>query len=183
MVEMRNTFRGKLKRNSLGSTLVEFAVVFTVLFTLIFGVIDFARAVYSYHYVANAAREATRWASIRGNASCTTNPRTFPSEVCPAGNTEVTNFVKTKLDASGIYVNAAATPTDAGYLGVTPTWDSKKGDGSNCINASSPSADKSKDVGCTIKVLVQYNFGFSLPFLPSATNIVVKSTSKFTISQ
>ena len=35
-----------------GSTLVEFALVLIVLMVMMFGIIDFARALYTYHFVA-----------------------------------------------------------------------------------------------------------------------------------
>src|ERR1700685_2577273 len=80
-------------RNSRGSTIVEFALVITVLFSMVFGIIDFGRAVYAYHYVSNAAREASRFASVRGSQSCKV-PRTFPTDVdCPTQATDVSNFV------------------------------------------------------------------------------------------
>ena len=46
-----------------GSSLVEFALIFLVIMTMILGIIDFCRAAYSYHFVSEAAREATRWAA------------------------------------------------------------------------------------------------------------------------
>lgn len=50
-----------------GSVLVESAITVAVLFVILFGIIDFGRALYTYHFVANAAREATRWASVNGS--------------------------------------------------------------------------------------------------------------------
>ena len=46
-----------------GSTLVEFAFVFMLLVTMVLGIMDFSRALYAYHFVAGAARQATRWAA------------------------------------------------------------------------------------------------------------------------
>ena len=60
----KDVFGEKLER---GSALVEFGLIAIVLFTLIFGIVDFGRALFAYHYVANTAREATRMASVRGN--------------------------------------------------------------------------------------------------------------------
>ena len=53
-----------------GSSLVEFALIFLVLMTMMLGIIDFCRAAYAYHFVSNAAREATRYAAVRGS-TCT----------------------------------------------------------------------------------------------------------------
>jgi Flp pilus assembly protein TadG len=181
----------KANRSAQGSTIVEFAVVFTVLFSMIFGIIDFGRGVYAYHYVSNAAREASRFAALRGTASCKA-PRTFPTDTdCPTQATDVTNYVYCSpsasncpapgLDHSGIYLNPAASNTAAGYLLVTTTWPGTTGNGvSSCVIGALGTV---KDPGCVVIVAVQYNFGFSLPFVSQLGPLIIKSTSKFVISQ
>lgn len=57
-------------RSEEGSTLVEFAVCSSVLFVSLFGIFAFCSALYSYNFVSDAAREATRYALVRGSA-CT----------------------------------------------------------------------------------------------------------------
>jgi Flp pilus assembly protein TadG len=57
-------------RNEEGSTLVEFALCSGVLFMSLFGVFGLCGALYSYNFVSEAAREATRYALVRGSA-CT----------------------------------------------------------------------------------------------------------------
>ena len=57
------------KSGERGATILEFAIALVLTFVLIFGMIDFARALYSYHFLSNAAREGARYASVRG-ASC-----------------------------------------------------------------------------------------------------------------
>src|ERR1019366_8478508 len=54
-------------RGECGSSLVEYAVVFSLLITMLLGIADFSRALYSFHFVSNAAREATRYAAVRGS--------------------------------------------------------------------------------------------------------------------
>jgi hypothetical protein len=49
-----------------GSNLVEFAFIVLLLMSMMLGIIDFSRALYSYHFISNAAREATRYAAVRG---------------------------------------------------------------------------------------------------------------------
>jgi Flp pilus assembly protein TadG len=51
-----------------GASIVEFAVASIILFTLIFGVMAICLALYSYNVVSEAAREATRYAIVRGSA-------------------------------------------------------------------------------------------------------------------
>jgi Flp pilus assembly protein TadG len=52
-----------------GSAIIEFAFVAIVFFMLIFGIIEFGRLMLMYHHLGNAAREGTRWASVRGSSS------------------------------------------------------------------------------------------------------------------
>src|SRR5258708_7904330 len=63
-------------REERGSSIVEYAVVFLLLMTMILGMVDFSRAIYVYHFISNQARDATRYASVRGStcggdSSCT----------------------------------------------------------------------------------------------------------------
>ncbi|MGA8089648.1 MAG: TadE family protein [Terracidiphilus sp.] len=52
------------------SAIVEMAVVRSLLFVVLFGIIELSLAMYTYNYVSDAAREATRYAIVRGS-SCT----------------------------------------------------------------------------------------------------------------
>ena len=52
-----------------GSALSEFALVAVIFFILFFGIIDMSRLMLKYHYVANAAREGTRYAIVHGSTS------------------------------------------------------------------------------------------------------------------
>ena len=53
-----------------GTALPEAAIVMALLLTLMFGIIDFGRAIYTYSFVAQLAREGARWAIVRGTG-CT----------------------------------------------------------------------------------------------------------------
>jgi Flp pilus assembly protein TadG len=48
--------------------MVEFALASVILFTLIFGVLAICLALYTYNATAEAARDATRYAMVRGSA-------------------------------------------------------------------------------------------------------------------
>ena len=173
----------KSNRTMRGSTIVEFAVVFLILFAFMLGIIDFSRAMYAYHGVSNAAREASRFASIRGHASCTTTPRTFPTANCPLTTTDVSNFVSAQLTTSGIYNNVVTTPAAAGDVSVTTSWSGKQGDGTTtCLTATSPTV---QDPGCQVSVALQYKFGFSLPFWvayqATAPPVVTMSTTSVVV--
>jgi Flp pilus assembly protein TadG len=80
-----------------GSTLFEFAMVAVITLVLMFGMIDLARALYSYHFVTTAAREGARFASVRG-ALCSSSVAPPP---CPAQQIDVQNFV-TAITPQGI---------------------------------------------------------------------------------
>jgi Flp pilus assembly protein TadG len=187
MMKMKNS---KIKKSARGSTMVEFALSITIMLAMMLGLIDFARMVYAYHAIANVAREATRFASIRGKASCSTVPRTFPTETCPAGSTEVTNFVSSQLTGVGIYNNTGGGFTNRGDLVVTSTWPGNKGDNAttptSCLVGTTPT---SQDPGCVVVVQVQYKFGFTIPFWAFFQNsakpaaLSMTSTAQASISQ
>jgi Flp pilus assembly protein TadG len=49
--------------------MVEAAISLTLFFMLVFGIVGFGRGVWAYSWASHAAREATRWACVRGEAS------------------------------------------------------------------------------------------------------------------
>jgi Flp pilus assembly protein TadG len=97
----------KLRRRRLnrGSCVVEFAAAFTMLFAFLFGIMDLSRALYSYHFVANVAREGTRYAMVRGS-SCISY-----TTLCPASASDIPMYLKNV--AAGINPQAVT---------VTTTW-------------------------------------------------------------
>jgi Flp pilus assembly protein TadG len=155
--------RGSLLRTGRecrGSALVEFAFLVPLLFALVFGVIDFGRALYSYHFVSNAAREATRWASVRGS-SCN------GIDNCPASASEVGAYVAS-IAPMGI-------DTSSSRLSAVTTWVAPPNNLTIC--ASFPNSP-----GCAVQVQVSYVFKFVLPFLPTS-GYTMTSTSQMVISQ
>jgi Flp pilus assembly protein TadG len=147
-------------RRQRGNTLTEFALILPFMLAGIFGVIEFGRALYTYHFVSYAAREASRWASVRGrssqvNGSVATTPA------------EVEDYV-TSITPAGIDRNPAR-------LLVDTEWVAPPGRGNNC-------GKYPKNPGCSVQVTVIYNFKFILPFMPSST-YAMKSTSEMVISQ
>jgi hypothetical protein len=142
-----------------GSTIVEFAMVLISFLTLLFGMLDLSRALYVYNYVSDAARDGTRFAMVRGSAC---SHATFPT-ACPATATDVETYLRTTKLSPGINPNAVMVAT---------SW---PGGNPGCASPlNSP--------GCIVKVRVQYNFGFMLPFLPKLST-QMRSTSQMVISQ
>jgi hypothetical protein len=128
-------FRPRDNNGDAGNALVEFALAQVIILTVLFGVIDMGRALYAYNWVANAARQGTRFAMVRG-AGCTK----FPSG-CPAHASDIEAYVDSTaiaLDVSKVGVTSlcfvtgsaigTAPPCGAGgpaYIQVTVTYDFK----------------------------------------------------------
>jgi Flp pilus assembly protein TadG len=142
-----------------GSGLVEQALVLTVLLMVMFGIIDFGRALYTYHFVAESAREATRWASVRSS--------TTPLPGGAASGANVGTLVK----------NVAGMGLDPAEITVDLDWATSP----NSIPACTAPANHP---GCAVQVQVTYAFQFILPFLPpAARTITMSSTSQMVITQ
>ncbi|MGB6430151.1 MAG: TadE/TadG family type IV pilus assembly protein [Candidatus Acidiferrales bacterium] len=161
-----------------GSALVEFALVTVfVLFPLIFGIFDFARAAYAYHFVSFAAREATRWSSVRG-AQCA-NSLPAPCQATSGAGGSVDTYVRSVL-TTGLNVDTNSCSATPGCLVVTTSWPGAPA-GISAPSSCSGGAG-SNSPGCAVSVEIQYTFGFDLPFLPQAV-INMSSTSETVISQ
>jgi Flp pilus assembly protein TadG len=159
---------GFLRGSETGSALTEFAFVVILLFVMLFGIIDFGRALYTYHFVSNAARTATRWAMVNG-ASCNADNScngTAPMNTGPASAADVQNYVR-GLTPGGIDPSKVTT-TSCGVVGVT-------------CPASPPSCTNSNGAGCTVQVTVSYPFSFLVP-LVYKKSITMQSTSQMIIS-
>lgn len=139
-----------------GTTTVEFAISAMVMLMMLFGIMECSLLLYSYHTVSNAARQATRWAIVRGS-DCV-------SATCPASANDVKNYVLTQvplLDASQVTVNT--------------TWSSSNG--CTVTSSSGPAGP-----GCTVAVQVSYPFQIQLPFIP-INAITLSSTSQMVMSE
>lgn len=129
----------KAKLRERGATLVESAVVLGVLLTLLFGIIDFGRALYTYSFVAQVARQGARWAIVRGS-NCTM------LDHCPAqsGSGDIQPYVQ----------SLSAGATNGSNLSASLSFPS-------CSGSNAP--------GCVAQVTVTYPFSFMLPGLPAGT--------------
>jgi Flp pilus assembly protein TadG len=97
---MRRTLRADR-----GSSIVEFAMASIILFTLVFGLLAICLALYSYNVTAEAAREATRYAIVRGSA-CTSF-----ATACPATATDIKTYVQ-GIGFPGINPASLSVPDD-----------------------------------------------------------------------
>jgi Flp pilus assembly protein TadG len=142
-----------------GQSTLETALSAIAVLTLFLGVMEMCQALYTYHFVSEAAREGTRYAMVRGS-SCTG----FTS-ACPAQAADVQTYVR-GIGFPGI------VPAD---VTVTTTWPTT---GSSCTPSSLPC----NNPGNLVQVIVQYRFPLSIPFVPSSS-LTLTSTSKMAISQ
>ncbi len=163
-------------RGQRGASLVEYAFVVIMFFSLIFGISGFGHALFVYHYLNNAAKEATRYAAVRGY-KCALTPVGHPS--CTAANS-----------ASGISGPTTKPDVQAYVQSITPqSIDSSKlvilvcgvSGEITCptSTASGPGACTARpnDTGCTAQVQVAYPYNFIFPLLPSFTTATAPCTS------
>ena len=138
-----------------GASLAETTIVMGVVLALLFAAIDFGRAMYTYAFVAQLAREGARWAIVRG-AQCT------QLDHCNASSSDVQTYVQ------GQSIGA----TNAGSIAVTANWPPN-----GC-----PPGVSGKQPGCIVTVNVTYPFAFVAPFVSRLT-VNMSSTSQMVISQ
>src|SRR5215469_4674352 len=89
MSTLRRVLRFKLFAREDGTNLVETTIAFSVLALFLFGAFEFSLLFFTYQNVADAARQAARWAAVRGGQSCTNVPNL---DHCGASTTDITNF-------------------------------------------------------------------------------------------
>lgn len=77
--------------HSTGQSLVEFALVFPLFLVILIGMVDVGRSIWANNSVANAAREAARYAIVHGGTK--SNP-------CPVGPPVTTGSNKTVIPAA-----------------------------------------------------------------------------------
>lgn len=152
---------------------MEFALIVLLLMTMMLGIIDFCRAAYAYHFASNAAREATRYAAVRGStcnvdSSCSqATPDTGPAA---SGNTVVQDYV-TSITPPGI---------DSTKITTTPTWPVQANSPTSCSTSG-----HENDPGCTVQVTVSYQFSFISPLVykvfSSTGTVTLSSTSEMII--
>lgn len=145
-----------------GATLIEAAVGLVIILALFIGLLEICLALYASHFVADAAREASRYAIVRGSMSCSSSPNLTN---CDATSDQIQTWVRS-LGYPGI---------DPQQLTVTTTWPST---GSACYPSTSPC----NNPGNLVNVAVTYAFPLNIPFWKSAT-IHLSSASQMVISE
>jgi Flp pilus assembly protein TadG len=157
-------FRLSQTQDEDGSNLVEFALSVMILVSTMLGIMASSLAAYSYFYVSDAAREATRYAIVRG--STLGSDCTAPGyATCIAQTGDISTYVK-NLGFPGI---------NAANLKVVTTWLTSTG-------GACGTGDSCKAPGNQVQVTVTYTAPFHVPFVP--THILnMTSTSQMFIAQ
>jgi Flp pilus assembly protein TadG len=154
-----------------GGTLVETALSCLILIPILFGIIQLSIALYCHHYAADAAREATRFAIVRGaNCSLYLKSAAYCSPTSADGNGA------TQADIAQ-YVKSLGYPY-SGSANVTVQW---------CVPGSpatwsSCSTTRDNTVGNQVQVKVTYSYPLVIPYL-KANTLLIGSTSSMTIVQ
>ena len=155
-----------------GAALVEGAVSFSIFFLVVFGIIFWSWALYSYVFISNASREATRYAIVRGSACVGFTD-------CNASNTQIQAYAQS-IAFPGITPSSITTSTEwyTVVLGSSPTPTTI----TDC--GSSPTAGTviCNQPGNEVKVTVSYALPLNIPFWKSTT-LTLSSSSELVISQ
>lgn len=147
--------------------LVEFALCASVLFSVVLGIMGLSLEMYSYLFVSDAAREATRFAMVRGANCSAASPGLSDCDATPA---EIQTYVQGTAYPEIVPSNLTATTTWYSPSSTKPTtW-------SSCTGATC------NQPGYMVRVAVTYAYPFSIPLVPSSA-LTVTSTSEVVIVQ
>jgi len=154
-----------------GGSLVEMATCCMVLMPLMFGVIQFSLAFYAYHFVAEAAREGSRYAMVRGSQSCKNTPNL--DNACSTSNGATASDIQTWVQNLGYPM--------AKNLSVTAAWYSYSAD-TNGHATWAACAGQCSIPGNQVKVTVVDNYSLAVPYWKTI-RVPLQSTSTMVISQ
>ena len=166
---------GTRKRPEKGAVLVEYAFVFIMFLTVIFAICGFGHALFVYHTIDNIAKEATRYATVRGetcgnDTSCTSsNSASGISGQTTIADVKafVASITPQSIDSSKFTYNICGVK-DSGVCSASPTVCSSAVNGVGPLAAGYP--------GCVVSVQVAYPYAFIFPFLPNYTTTTAPCT-------
>jgi Flp pilus assembly protein TadG len=146
-------------REERGAALVETALSLVVFLTVLIGLFQMTLMLYTYHFISDAAREATRYAIVRGS-NCVDLPD------CNATATQIQTYVQ----------NLPYPIFNRSNMTVTTTWPTT---GNACTPHIAPDCN---NPGNLVKIVVTYPYSLNIPFWSGAT-LNISSTSEMYISQ
>ena len=169
---LANRLRGAAVLGEQGGSLVEMALSCLILIPVLFGIIQLSIGLYCYHYAADAAREATRWAIVRGSTCNGIFGTGYCSPTSGTGNGATTADIAQYVRTLGYPYSASVTTTSMWCTngGAVPaTW-------TTC------STTQNNAPGNQVQVTVSYSYPLVIPFLKSNT-IHMSSVTSMTIVQ
>jgi len=176
------------RRGEHGASLVEYAFVVILFLSLLFGVGAFGHALFVYHHLSNVAREATRYAAVRGfdcnvtptgQPSCT-SANSASSTAGPTTKADVTAYVKSitpqSIDGTKLTINvcgvsgSVACPASSAVGPAVCTTDITEA-------GVVVQAKESNFPGCTVMVQVAYPYTFIFPLVKTTSTITTPCTA------
>jgi Flp pilus assembly protein TadG len=155
-----------------GSNVVEMAITSSVLLAMLLGICQISFALYVSQFTTDVARQATRYAMVRGSTSCLNTPN-LPN--CDATAAEVQTFAQS-LDYAGIKTsNLTATTTWCAASTLQPS-------STNATSWSSCSGATANSPGNLVQVIVTYPLSFTIPWVKTFS-LNIASTSQMVIAQ
>lgn len=162
--------REKFFGDDQGAGIVEFAFSSMIFLALLIGLFDFSLALYTFHYVSNAARQGSRYAMVRG-LDCSAYSNTTP---CPAQESDISSYVKSLgypgIDPSHMTVTVFTYQNSISEKTGSTSWVAC-GEGVSC---NLP--------GSQVQVKVTYSFPLEIPFWGSR-NLSIDSSSNMVYQQ
>ena len=163
----------RTKRREEGSSIVEMALVCAFVYLpILFGIFQVSYGLYVYNYVCNVARQATRYAAVRGSESCIIQSDFVDCNLSPGGSTNPSPGAGTPLQN---YVQSFAyAGIDSTKLTVTGHWYSRTNDNSSGFsiaqwNTACTASSGCNAIGNAVQVVVVYQFPLNIPFWKNKT--------------
>ena len=156
-----------------GGSLVEMALSCLILIPVLFGIIQLSIGLYCYHYAADASREATRWAIVRGSTCNGIFNSAYCSPADANGSGATPNDIAQYVKSLGYPYSTSVTTTTKWCVngGAIPaTW-------TTCSTTQSNNIP-----GNQVQVTVSYSYPLIIPFIKKNT-INLGSISSMTIVQ
>jgi Flp pilus assembly protein TadG len=153
--------RRRIASREEGAAAIEMAVAMIPLLMVVVGTMKVCLAIYSYHYVSEAAREGVRYAIVRGYTASSTQTTCVTTETsCLATDDNITSYVK----GLGYPALTPGNMTVAVSHAAFPT-------GVTCVESSCSSP------GNMVTVSVKYAFPISIPFAGNTPSKTLSSTT------
>jgi Flp pilus assembly protein TadG len=168
------------RKRERGASLVEYGLIVGLIFLpLLFGIGGFSHALYVYHQLNNAAKEATRYAAVRGSLcsndlSCLA-ANSASGTAGPTTQADVTQLVK-NITPNGV----DPTQLTVTVCGVSDTAACAASGPAVCTAAVGALPATPNYPGCTVSVQVQYPYNFIVPMVHTAV-VNMSSTSDMVI--